>query len=147
MPAHALKAGAVRSGGEMSLYMSTVICPACGHEGLITYSDHALDGGDEVVVAHGQCAICNAYTDVTFRGGPGWGTEPTDDMHLAVGDQPSTLLPVTYFRTKADRALQRLNRADRSDHGVTRSRAATLICYLLELRKFRVAEGGDLEPA
>jgi len=138
-----LKAGALRSRGEIALYMSTVICPACGEQGLIPVADRMMTGGDEVVV-DGQCPLCNAFTGVTFCAGPGWGTEPIDAMHLAVGDQPSRLLPESFFRDAADRAVQRMGTADPRDDGMMRARARAAISYLLELSKFRI---GRLEPA
>src|SRR5512142_1216769 len=112
MPFHLIQAGPVRSREEMTEYMVTVRCTSCEHEGLIPFSNDALHDGDGVAVSHGKCAICGAYTDVIFSAAPGWGTEPTDDLHLAVGDHPSVLLPESYFRANAARAAASLRRSD-----------------------------------
>jgi len=64
-----------------------------------------------------------------------------------VGDEPSTLLPESHFRDTADRALQRLSRTNVEDRGAIVAWAGRVVEYLLELRKFRMAEGVELVPA
>jgi len=145
MPVHDLStAAAPRSRVEVARYTGTVLCPACGHEGVLPFD---IREQGELVVAHTQCSLCNAYVDISFPRGSAWGTEPTDPMHLAVGDQPSTLLPESHFRAHAERAAERLSNSDPKNGGVLQAKAQTLIMLLLELRKFRVAKGEEQEPA
>jgi len=140
-------AGAARSEREISEYMSTqAVCPKCGHKGLGPYKIER-SSGSFAAVAYANCALCNTLVKVGFTAGPGWEDPPTDLLHLASGDAPSTLLPESYFRADVERLGRRLSNLDPARRAGIVAVAGDAIRDMLEIAKLQRRDGGELSTA
>jgi hypothetical protein len=137
-----------RSEKEILRFMGSIQpCRACGHEGLIVvrYSRSIVRG--EAAIVDANCALCSELAQVAFDAGPSWENQPLEaDLRMATGDAPSELIPESVFRTDLEWAWRQIEMNDELDEWSRRSEAASVVTGLLEIRKLKVATGGDLSP-